>query len=219
MLVSPKELAIHDHCLANFKYDYTFGCNAHSILGPILQKSAVCEGIAKFAKLAFDYLGIKSLIVSGKAVNPVRGMTENHAWNIVKISGKTYHLDITFDMGLTDIMSRYDYFNISDADIKKDHIILSETPACDTGSSEYFSLRPLPANNFGELGSLIKGCLKKGKTSIVVKLRFTYAGADIENEVAGVAMQQYTRTYNHGFEIKIRSNINQMIFEIHFVPV
>ena len=213
-----KELAIHDHCLANFKYDFSCGSNSQSILGPILHKTAVCAGIAKFAKLAFDYVGIKSLVVSGKAKNPVQGMNENHVWNIVKISGKIYHLDVTFDLSLTDKLYRYDYFNISDDDIKKDHIILSHVPACDTDGIKYFPLRFLFANNLDEFENQISDCLKKGQNTVIIKLGLIYNGMNIENVIMEIARRQYAGIYKQSFEIKMRSNMSQMVFEIHFIP-
>jgi len=139
-----KELFIHDYCLENFSYDNRFGGNAYSVLGLVFNNSAVCEGIAKFVKLAFDYLSVKSLVVTGKSNNPHQCTTwESHAWNIVRIDGKTYHLDVTFDITLTSKRHRYDYFNLTDEDIKKDHIISDTVPACITNGIDHFSLNSL----------------------------------------------------------------------------
>ena len=83
-----KEINLHDYCLNTFKYDYAFNDYSNSILGTVLNRSAVCEGIAKFVKLAFDYLGIKSLVVNGKAKSPLQDSSmELHSWNIVEIAG------------------------------------------------------------------------------------------------------------------------------------
>jgi len=112
-----KELYVHDFCLNYVEYDYKFNESSHSVIGPVFYNTAVCEGIAKFVKIIFDYIGIKSLIVSGKTKHPTTGLTENHAWNIVEINGDFCHLDVTFDMTLTDKQNRYDYFNLPDKDI------------------------------------------------------------------------------------------------------
>lgn len=126
-----KELFVHDYCLNNFRYDDTFGDYSDSILGPILNKTAHCEGIAKFVKLALDYLGVKCLVVSGKARDPAPdSKIGGHAWNIVSIDGENYHLDVTFDIALKGKTNRYDYFNLSDGEIKKDHIIIDDVPKC-----------------------------------------------------------------------------------------
>lgn len=56
-------------------------------------------------KAVFDVLGIDSKIIHS---------TENgeHAWNVVKIDGKWYHLDVTFDGGVDS--PDYAYFNVPD---------------------------------------------------------------------------------------------------------
>ena len=114
-----KEIYVHDYCLNNFRYDYSFGEYSFSVLGLVLNGTAVCEGIAKFVKLSLDYLGVNSLVVYGRAKNPIYDdKMEMHAWNMVEIERKTYHLDVTFDMSLKVKVNRYDYFNLADEDIK-----------------------------------------------------------------------------------------------------
>ena len=47
-------------------------------------------------------------------------------WNMVKVDGKWYHMDVTWDDPLTSDgrpMLRYDYFLISEAKIREDHTI------------------------------------------------------------------------------------------------
>jgi len=79
-----KEQFVHDFCSEHFVYGDAGG-ESFTILGPVLHKTAVCEGIAKYVKVALDYLGVSGLVVSGKAKSPLyRGKTENHAWNIIK---------------------------------------------------------------------------------------------------------------------------------------
>ena len=58
--------------------------------------------------------------------NPEKGIKYRHTWNIVKIGGTYYHLDATFDntlgkhsFGAKEI--RYDYFNLDDKNIFRDH--------------------------------------------------------------------------------------------------
>ena len=125
-----KEKFVHDYCSEHFKYG-DMGNISHTILGLILHKTAVCDGIAKYVKAVLDYLGVSSLVVSGKAQSPLYyDKMENHAWNIVKIDGATYHLDVTFDMTIKNELTRYDYFNLCDDEIRKDHIIISDVPKC-----------------------------------------------------------------------------------------
>ncbi len=92
--------------------------------GPIVYKKSVCEGYSK----AFSYLcqsvGIECLLVSGIGTTSLS--SGPHMWNMVKVDGKWYHIDVTWDDPLTTSGKptlRYDYFLISEAKIKEDHTI------------------------------------------------------------------------------------------------
>ncbi len=51
---------------------------------------------------------------------PIRGIKYRHAWNVIRIDGKYYHLDVTFDNTLSrDDAVRYDYVNLADKQIFK----------------------------------------------------------------------------------------------------
>jgi len=211
-----KALYLHDYCLSNFKYDYSFGTNAYSALGLILGDTAVCEGIAKFTKLAFDFLGMKSMVVTGTLKNPVNDSYESHAWNIVEIDTKVYHLDVTLDMTLTDKRNRYDYFNLSDYDIKKDHVVMNKIPLCKTIGSDYFSQNKLALTSSDALRKFIHKQLKEGDKHLYFKLCFEPEKKDVESFVLDIAKQQYSRLFWHGFSIELRGNGNQLVYELEF---
>jgi len=218
-----KEAYIHDYCLDNFGYDYQRTEYSYSVLGPVLKQSAVCEGIAKFVKLAFDYLGVKSLVVSGTAINPGHNKTEPHAWNIVKIIGKTFHLDVTFDMTMMASGNaaskgknkRYDYFNLSDADIKKDHVINGSVPACTTVGGDYFSVNSLVMNDPDEFENHVAKVLRQGSKNILVKLMNVQDTETITGKLMEIVQCQYAKVYKSGCTMEGKCNPNQMVFEIN----
>ena len=212
-----KELYVHDYCSNNFGYDYSFNDLSYSVLGIALNKSAVCEGIAKFVKLTFDYLGLSSLVVSGKAKNPAHdsGM-ERHAWNIVKIEGMTYHLDVTFDMTIADKLPRYDYFNLSDVDIKADHVIVDDVPTCSVEGKDYYSANRMSIIGLAQLGNYVGDALKQRKRQIVVKVKNEPHTSDIANKVMNIAMQEYSKKGESGVSIETSYNSSQMVFEINY---
>lgn len=213
-----KELYIHDYCLNNFRYDTSFKDYSHSILGPILNKSAVCEGISKFIKLALEYLDVKSLVVYGKAKNPANESTsEKHVWNIVIIEGKAYHLDVTFDMSLKHKINRYDYFNLAEDDIKQDHVIINKIPHCTIAGNDYMTVNSLVVNNPAELGKHIKNSLIHGKKNILVKLRNVKDAGSIADKVITIAQQQYRNIYKGNVAVQVQYNPSQLIFEINFI--
>ncbi|GEM_PF-1536459 len=66
---------------------------------------AVCEGYAKTLNLLLNAAGIESWFVDNG----------EHSWNIVKVNGRTFHVDATWDDG--DEIS-YKWFMLSDADMR-----------------------------------------------------------------------------------------------------
>ena len=100
----------------------------------------VCEGIAKAVKVLLDALGVWCVIaICGN--NPEKGIKYRHTWNIVKIGGTYYHLDATFDNTLGKDREtseiRYDYFNLDDSQIFRDHEpLIAPAPHC--GDHEHF---------------------------------------------------------------------------------
>ena len=120
-----KEKYVHDFICENIRYDKLKKPYSHEIIGPLGHGVGVCEGIAKSVKVLCDALGVWCIIaICGN--NPEKGIKYRHTWNIVRINGQYYHLDATFDNtlgknedGLTSI--RYDYFNLDDKNIFRDH--------------------------------------------------------------------------------------------------
>lgn len=110
------ELAIHDMIVQSVDYAYDKSGNpqsedwAHSIEGVFTQKGVVCEGYAKAFHMLLHYAGIDSVFAAGW------GSGEAHAWNLVKIGGMWYNVDITWnDRGSSYpeyyAGAMYDYFN------------------------------------------------------------------------------------------------------------
>ena len=97
--------AIHKYICDNVAYDYAAAEDptneiAHTAYGAIINKKAVCQGYAVLLyRLALEE-GIDARLVAGFS------SAGGHAWNIVKIDGRYYYLDSTWDAG----KSKYDYF-------------------------------------------------------------------------------------------------------------
>jgi hypothetical protein len=106
------ELQIHDKLIQTVSYDYElFGKGSkvddlgYTAYGALVEDSsghdnmAVCEGYS----MAFEYLmhkaGIPCACVSGVARHEEPSDTDNmgHAWNVVRIDGKWYEVDTTWD--------------------------------------------------------------------------------------------------------------------------
>ncbi len=122
-----KVKAIHDYIVLNCAYDYdnllrgTIPSVSYTAEGVLLKKTAVCQGYAEAFKLLMDMMGIPCKMVTGTANNG--SGYAGHAWNIVKVSGRWYHIDVTWDDPVPDKKGnvRYSYFLIPDKKIDDDH--------------------------------------------------------------------------------------------------
>lgn len=104
-----------------------FKWRSATILGGLMHKAAICEGVSKLMKMLLNALDIECIVAIGKS-NDLSGTSKlqavDHAWNIVKIDEKWYHTDVTFDMGVSrKNFVRHDYFNMTDEQISRDHFL------------------------------------------------------------------------------------------------
>lgn len=157
------EKYLHDSVVKSVAYDYDSlqksDCfNAHSIVGALLDKKAVCEGIAKAFKLLCNEYDMKCIVVLGKAdpAGKFDGDTY-HAWNLVKVGNGSYHVDVTWDNMYEQQMEHisYDYFNVTTEDILKDHQPMGQLPLCTDIGLNYFHCTKSFVSTFDELVSLI----------------------------------------------------------------
>lgn len=100
-----KVRAIYDYICSNVSYDNANLNNSaytlkHSAYAAFINKKAVCQGYAlMFYRLALE-AGIDTRIIAGDYNTRYTGPNDawdNHGWNIVKIDGKYYNIDSTWD--------------------------------------------------------------------------------------------------------------------------
>lgn len=68
----------------------------HSIVGALLNHACVCAGYAKAFRLLCDLARVSCMYVRGMAGAAPENM-EHHGWNMIRLKGKTYHVDVTWD--------------------------------------------------------------------------------------------------------------------------
>lgn len=78
---------INDYIIDRYEYDYDL--NSISVYSALTTSLAVCQGYSMTAYKMLNYAGIENRIVVGTA----RGIP--HSWNLVKIDGQWYQLDVT----------------------------------------------------------------------------------------------------------------------------
>lgn len=152
-----REKLLHDRLAA--KVTYTGADNAHNAYGALVEGKAVCEGYAEAYQYLLQCAGLQSFIAIGTSENPATGKPEGHAWNVVRVDGSYYHVDLTWnDQGAYRF---YAYFNKTDADIKEDHEITETAyamPVCASDEADYFTVNGgrMAAFNASTVGTMLK---------------------------------------------------------------
>ena len=182
-----KEQYVHDFICQNVRYDKLKKSYSHEILGPLGQGVGVCEGIAKTVKILCDQLGIWCIVVISEA-NPEKNIKYRHAWNIVKIGGAYYHLDATFDNTLSHMGPvRYDYFNLDDGKVFRDHEpVIWKVPACTVSDGFYYRVKKLSFTKMEEVEKRALQAAKKGR-----ELIFHWRGGALNRETAAQMLKAF----------------------------
>lgn len=111
-----KALAIHDWLAVYCEYDSVNLANgtvpdeSYTLYGALARQVAVCDGYSKAYQYILDrILGIDCIRVTSDAMH--------HAWNLVLLDGKYYHVDVTWDDPTSDRIGRvrHIYFLVSDS--------------------------------------------------------------------------------------------------------
>lgn len=208
-----KELFIHDFVCSNVRYDKLKKPYSHEIIGPLGQGVGVCEGIAKTVKILCDALGIWCIIPISDA-NPDKKIKYRHAWNIVKIDGKYYQLDVTFDNSLGhDGIIRYDYFNLEDKQFFRDHEpVIYEVPACKEGNHFYYREKKLSFTKIEDVAKRTIQAIRKGKPLI-----FHWRGGYLTRETLSELLLLLEQTARQkGRHARTSLNWPQAVFQIAF---
>lgn len=149
--------------------------------GAIVEGSVVCEGYARAMQLLSSYAGLQCILVTGQSDGV------NHMWNLMKIDGSWYHLDITWSDSNPTI---YNYFNVTDAVIRLDHTISPNAssltdaqisgadgsatecnlalPTCTATKANYFNVRGIPITSLSDntIVQAIAATLKQKQESV-----------------------------------------------------
>lgn len=132
---------LHDRLVRGMEYGDIQEENCHNVLGALVERRAVCEGISKAFKLLCDGTGIHCICVAGCEGDGPAQAEPDHMWNLVKLDGAWYQVDVTFDLALSahwSDMVCYDYFCRSDAVFFRDHQPTdTDLPSCPRDGSIY----------------------------------------------------------------------------------
>lgn len=149
MSMEDKILLVHDYLAINTVYDIDalnsgkYSEDIYNIFGVFGNKMAVCQGYALAAEYLLNRHGVRCGIASSDRAN--------HAWNVVRINGKWYHMDVTWDDPVRDNLGRvtHKYLLISDQELfkkeqdasRKDYLAFDRDYSYVPANDNYFTNR------------------------------------------------------------------------------
>ncbi len=159
----------HDELVRTCVYD-TEAIN--NIYGALVKKRTMCQGYAGAFLRLCNLTGIPAISITGSTNEP-------HMWNMVKIDGEWYHIDLTWDDPDKEDypeFCRYDYFGLDTATIKKLRTIDNYSYALPEATSDkynYFVYNKLVAESYDEAKLMITNelyrCIKEKGCGVQIK--------------------------------------------------
>lgn len=209
-----RELYVHDFICSQVRYDKLKKPYSHEIIGPLGQGVGVCEGIAKTVKILCEALGIWSMIAISDA-NPDKKIKYRHAWNIVKIGGKYYQLDVTFDNSLgRGEVKRYDYFNLEDKQFFRDHEpVIYQTPQCVDGNDFYYKEKKLSFTKPEDVAKRAVQAMRKGN-ALIFHWRGGYLTREVLSELHDLLEATAQKKEKH---VRVSLNWPQAVLQAVFI--
>lgn len=127
-----KVKAINDWVILNLKYDTSL--QKYTAYDGLNSGSTVCQGYSLLTYKLLKESGIQNKIVEGTAYAEGNPQGQLHAWNLVLVDGKWYHLDTTWNDPVPnrDGTVSYTYYLRNDAQMGKDHTWTKSYPKADT---------------------------------------------------------------------------------------
>lgn len=174
------ELYLHNAVLKTCVYSEGVSGETSSPYSCLVEKKASCEGYAKAMKRLLEKCGIECFLAVGQ-VDDGKGSTEGHMWDIVRINGKYYHLDPTWDDNNNDdLRPSYTYFNDNDSLISKTHVVTDRYAGICTSIDDnyYRKTNAFFASYDGAVRNKISGMLSRNADSGSDLVTFMFENED-----------------------------------------
>lgn len=214
-------LMVYTYFVKHFRYAQSHIENEkyHMTASPFLYREAVCEGFAFAFAHIMNRLDIPCGIITG--VSALNGSNGSHAWNIVCLDNRYYHVDVTWDICMKEKGGHlFDYLFLDDCLVSRDHRWNdSSIPYCTDPSKEFYAKERLICNNRTEAISLLEKQIRLRKKVVGFRYSGDYADtffhSDLLSKILNTAMRQSKCVYsrvNYGYN----SDVGTAYFKIDY---
>lgn len=162
-----KEKYVYDLLFNSCVYNETDSLSG-SVCGVLLEGKGRCESFSKSFLWCMQELDIECMALLGEPLWENDAIYSKHSWNIVKINGNYYHVDLTVDnIPTTDSGTNpafYGFFNVDDKFISKSHAIDSiykelGVPECNSNDCNYHIMNNLYVSEGTDVESALEEIL------------------------------------------------------------
>lgn len=168
---------IYEYLILHTQYDAGVS-NNQNICSVFLDHKSVCQGYAKAMQYLLQQADVYATLVLGSVIHG-----ESHAWNLVRIDGAYYYVDVTWgdasyqasdgeaDTQLPEI--NYDYLCVTTDQLESTHRIdnVVELPECTAVAANYYVREDVYFTEYDEtkLERVFAAAYERGDTYITLK--------------------------------------------------
>lgn len=211
---------IHDKLVRTIVYDEKLDQNHNNAASALLDHLSMCQGYAQAFQLVARELDFKVQLISGKAFGI------DHAWNLVWLAGKPYHVDVTHDDpvpdGGTNDLVEHIHFLRSDAIMRETHTwVAKDYPACPSDGAQYYRKQKLTASSPDVLRSKIEQFIAAANLTDnkpeQLELLYTAAGLPKRQTVESMIVDSLS-SHASVHSISYRLSLSKQVMVLEILP-
>lgn len=213
-------LLLHDDLVRSIVYEASQDQQYNNVYSALVGKTTLCQGYAQSFQMIAQSLGFEVMMVMGESDGV------GHAWNIVKLDGQYYHIDVTFDDPVPDSGSarpiQHVHFLRSDARLAETHTWKREDyPRCPSDGAYYYSKQDLTVDSLDSFSAMLSTYVNgidfsKNQTN---RLELLYTGSKTpQNGEIGEIVRSVLLNAKPAASVHYSNQVNLGIIIVDIIP-